>query len=113
MHFPFIIKENTPFKRKDLQEFFELRAYDKTSIFWEHFEPTDDEKSNFIANDSYDNANDVMKNGILLGSHQGLTEAQFVIIDMYVMNFLINFHKNFHSNNQIKLIIQFKNFITE
>ena len=32
---------------------------------------------NFIANDSYDNANDVMKNGILLGSHQGLTEAQF------------------------------------
>jgi dTDP-4-amino-4,6-dideoxygalactose transaminase len=32
---------------------------------------------NFLSPDTYENANDMMKNGILLGSHQGLTEAQF------------------------------------
>ena len=32
---------------------------------------------NYIANDSYDNANDMMKNGILIGCHQGLSNEQF------------------------------------
>ena len=35
----------------------------------------------YIAEDSYDNANDMMKNGILLGSHQGLTNEQFEHIE--------------------------------
>ena len=35
----------------------------------------------YIANDSYNNANDLMKNGILLGTHQGLTDEQFFHIE--------------------------------
>ena len=42
---------------------------------------------NYIANDSYDNANDVMKNGILLGCHQGLINQQFEHIESVCLEF--------------------------
>ena len=41
----------------------------------------------YIAEDSYDNANDMMKNGILLGSHQGLTNEQFNHIESVCADF--------------------------
>ena len=45
----------------------------------------------FIANDSYENANDVMKNGVLLGSHQGLTTEQFQHIEEVCEEFFSQF----------------------
>ena len=42
---------------------------------------------NYIAEDSYDNANDMMKNGILLGCHQGLTDEQFEHIETVSADF--------------------------
>ena len=78
MHFPFIIREDAPFQRKHFQEFFELRGIQTRPPFSGNILNQPMMKNQkFIANDSYDNANDVMKNGVLLGSHQGLTEAQF------------------------------------
>ena len=41
----------------------------------------------YIAKDSYDNANDMMKNGVLLGSHQGLTDTQFDHIESVCSEF--------------------------
>ena len=78
MHFPFVIKEDAPFSRKDVQKFFELRGIQTRPPFSGNIlnQPMM-RNQKYIANDSYDNANDMMKNGILLGCHQGLNENQF------------------------------------
>tara|TARA_B100000787_G_scaffold110825_1_gene82458 strand:- start:7931 stop:9145 length:1215 start_codon:yes stop_codon:yes gene_type:complete len=82
MHFPFVIEESAPFARKDLQTFFELRGIQTRPPFSGNIlnQPMM-RGQKYIANDTYDNANDMMKNGILLGAHQGLTEEQFEHID--------------------------------
>jgi dTDP-4-amino-4,6-dideoxygalactose transaminase len=41
----------------------------------------------FVASDSYENANDMMKNGILLGCHQGLSDEQFTHIEEVLASF--------------------------
>jgi CDP-4-dehydro-6-deoxyglucose reductase, E1 len=78
MHYPIMINEGSPFSRKDFQTFFELRGIQTRPPFSGNVlnQPMM-ENQIFVANDSYDNANDLMKNGILLGTHQGLTSQQF------------------------------------
>ena len=73
-----LIKEDAPFSRKDVQKFFELRGIQTRPPFSGNIlnQPMM-RNQKYIANDSYDNANDMMKNGILLGCHQGLNENQF------------------------------------
>ena len=92
MHFPFIIKEDAPFRRKHLQEFFELRGIQTRPPFSGNIlnQPMMKDQK-FIANDSYENANDVMKNGVLLGSHQGLTTEQFQHIEEVCEEFFSQF----------------------
>ena len=82
MHFPFIIEENAPFSRKDVQKFFELRGIQTRPPFSGNILNQPMMKGQkYVAKDSYDNANDMMKNGVLLGSHQGLTDSQFEHIE--------------------------------
>lgn len=82
MHYPIIINEDSPFTRKDFQIFFELRGIQTRPPFSGNVlnQPMMDNQK-YIANDTYKNANDLMKNGILLGTHQGLTEEQFIHIE--------------------------------
>ena len=78
MHFPFVIKEDAPFSRKDVQTFFELRGIQTRPPFSGNILNQPMMKNQkFIAEDSYHNANDMMKNGILIGCHQGLSDDQF------------------------------------
>ncbi|MAH61027.1 MAG: NarL family transcriptional regulator [Legionellales bacterium] len=88
MHYPIIINEGSPFTRKDFQTFFELRGIQTRPPFSGNIlnQPMM-ENQNYVANDSYDNANDLMKNGILLGTHQGLTEKQFSHIEKVAQEF--------------------------
>lgn len=88
MHFPFVIREGAPFARKDVQTFFELRGIQTRPPFSGNIlnQPMMKDQ-NFIANDTYENANDMMKNGILLGSHQGLTDKQFDHIELVCQDF--------------------------
>ncbi len=92
MHFPFIIEESAPFFRKDLQTFFELRGIQTRPPFSGNIlnQPMMRDQ-NFVANDSYNNANDMMKNGILLGCHQGLSEDQFEHIESVCSEFFGQF----------------------
>ena len=62
MHFPFIINENSPFSRKEVQTYFELRGIQTRPPFSGNVinQPMMKDQ-NYIANDSYDNANDMMK----------------------------------------------------
>ena len=88
MHFPFVIEESAPFSRKDVQTFFELRGIQTRPPFSGNILNQPMMKNQkFIANDNYDNANDMMKNGILLGCHQGLSEEQFNHIEEVCSSF--------------------------
>tara|TARA_B100000989_G_scaffold297194_1_gene282273 strand:- start:18986 stop:20200 length:1215 start_codon:yes stop_codon:yes gene_type:complete len=88
MHFPFVIKEDAPFSRKDVQTFFELRGIQTRPPFSGNILNQPMMKNQkFIAEDSYHNANDMMKNGILLGCHQGLSEEQFNHIEEVCSSF--------------------------
>jgi len=88
MHYPIIINEGSPFSRKDFQIYFELRGIQTRPPFSGNVlnQPMMDNQT-YIANDSYDNANDLMKNGILLGTHQGLSEEQFNHIEKTANDF--------------------------
>ncbi len=88
MHYPIIINDDSPFSRKDFQTFFELRGIQTRPPFSGNIlnQPMM-ENQKYIANDSYDNANDLMKNGILLGTHQGLNDKQFAHIEEVASNF--------------------------
>ena len=92
MHFPFIINEDAPFIRRDLQTFFELRGIQTRPPFSGNIlnQPMM-EGQKFIAEDDYTNANDLMKNGVLLGCHQGLTEEQFKHIEKVSKEFFNQF----------------------
>ena len=92
MHYPIIINEGSPFSRKDFQIYFELRGIQTRPPFSGNVlnQPMMDNQT-YIANDSYDNANDLMKNGILLGTHQGLTEEQFNHIENTAQNFFAQY----------------------
>ena len=88
MHYPIIINQGSPFSRNDFQIYFELRGIQTRPPFSGNVlnQPMMDNQT-YIANDSYDNANDLMKNGILLGTHQGLTKEQFNHIENTANNF--------------------------
>ena len=92
MHYPIIINENSPFNRKDFQIFFELRGIQTRPPFSGNVLNQPMMKNQkYIANDTYDNANDLMKNGILLGTHQGLTNEQFDHIEQTCFDFFNQF----------------------
>ena len=66
MHYPIMINEDSPFSRKDFQTFFELRGIQTRPPFSGNILNQPMMKNQkYIANDSYNNANDLMKNGIL------------------------------------------------
>lgn len=88
MHYPIIINEGSPFSRKDFQTFFELRGIQTRPPFSGNILNQPMMKGQkYIANDSYNNANDLMKNGILLGTHQGLSDKQFLHVESVASQF--------------------------
>lgn len=92
MHFPIIINNMSPFSRKDFQTYFELRGIQTRPPFSGNILNQPMMKNQkFIAKDSYDNANDMMKNGILLGCHQGLSDQQFEHIEEVSSSFFNKF----------------------
>lgn len=93
MHFPFVIKEDAPFSRKDVQTYFELRGIQTRPPFSGNIlnQPMMKDQEH-VANDNYDNANDMMKNGILLGCHQGLSDEQFTHIEEVCASFFTQYN---------------------
>jgi len=83
MHFPFIIKDGAPFNRRDLQIYFEERGIQTRPPFSGNVmrQPMLKGQKFLAQDDSYENSDDVMKNGVLLGCHQGLVEEQFVHVE--------------------------------
>ena len=72
--FPLVIKSNNKFRRKQLQIFFEDNNIQTRTIFTGNIlkQPVMFKKRYRKVSNSETIANDVMKNGILIGCHQGL-----------------------------------------
>ncbi|MBJ25230.1 MAG: NarL family transcriptional regulator [Flavobacteriaceae bacterium] len=92
MHFPFTIREDAPFSRKDLQTFFELRGIQTRPPFSGNIlrQPMI-KNQKFLSPDTYINADDLMKNGVLIGCHQGLSEEQFAHVQEVSNDFFNQF----------------------
>lgn len=89
--FPLVIKENKFFNRKEMQIFFENNQIQTRTIFTGNIlkQPVMKNK-NYKKHPQCDSiANNVMKNGILLGCHQGMIKSE---ID-YMCNTFIKFLK--------------------
>tara|TARA_Y100000590_G_scaffold287825_1_gene324058 strand:+ start:5330 stop:6538 length:1209 start_codon:yes stop_codon:yes gene_type:complete len=73
--FPLIIKENAPFSRKDLQIFFEKRNIQTRVIFTGNIlrQPGFRNINKKVAKEGYPAADFIMKNGILIAAHHGIT----------------------------------------
>ena len=88
--FPLVIKENKKFNRKEMQIYFEKNNIQTRTIFTGNIL-----KQPVMKNRKYKKhpkcdkiANDVMKNGILLGCHQGMKKNELDYICQTFINFL-------------------------
>ena len=88
--FPLVIKKNKFFNRKELQIYFEINNIQTRTIFTGNILKQPVMKNKIYKYNPRCNevANDVMKNGILLGCHQGLTLTDVNMICSKFKNFL-------------------------
>ena len=89
--FPLVIKRNKLFDRKKMQIFFEKNNIQTRTIFTGNILRQPAMKNRYYKkhNNCEDVANDVMKNGILIGCHQGMNKKQ---LD-YICNTFLKFIK--------------------
>jgi CDP-4-dehydro-6-deoxyglucose reductase, E1 len=75
--FPFIVKDEAPFKRKDLQIFLEQRNIQTRTIFTGNILRQPGFRKIFRGQigSEYPRADQIMRGGILIGSHHGMSEA--------------------------------------
>lgn len=75
--FPFIVKDEAPFKRKDLQIFLEQRNIQTRTIFTGNILRQPGFRKIFRGQieSEYPHADQIMRGGILIGSHHGMSEA--------------------------------------
>lgn len=92
--FPIIIKENSPFSRKDFQIYLEERNIQTRVVFTGNImkQPMMKDK-NFKINDlGYRHTNEVMERGVLLPVHHGLTKDMFSRLHETINDFLNNYN---------------------
>jgi len=89
--FPLVIKKNKLFDRKKMQIFFEKNNIQTRTIFTGNIlrQPAMKNRYHKKHNNCESIANDVMKNGILIGCHQGMNKRQ---LD-YICNTFLKFIK--------------------
>jgi len=77
--YPIIIKEEAPFSRRDFQIYLEKRNIQTRTVFSGNItrQPGFKNIEMKISQDGLNNADNVMKGGVLLACHHGLTEEMF------------------------------------
>ena len=88
--FPLVIKKNAYFKRRDMQIYFEKNNIQTRTIFTGNIlrQPAMKNRKHKKHPDTDFIADDVMKNGILLGCHQGMKKSELDYICQIFLNFL-------------------------
>ena len=77
--YPIIIKESSPFKRRDFQIFLEKKGIQTRTVFTGNItrQPGFKNIEMKICKDGLKNSDNVMKGGVLLACHHGLTDDMF------------------------------------
>ena len=90
--FPLVIKKNKYFNRKEMQIYFERKNIQTRTIFTGNIlkQPVMKNKNYKKHPNCNDVADDVMKNGILLGCHQGMKKNELDYICQTFIKFLKN-----------------------
>ena len=90
--YPLVIRDNKHFKRKKLQIYLEKNNIQTRTIFTGNIlkQPVMKNKIYNSHKDCNPVANDVMKNGILIGCHQGMTVSDVNYICKKITNFINN-----------------------
>ena len=90
--FPLVIKENKIFNRREMQIYFEKNNIQTRTIFTGNILKQPAMKNRYHKKHPmcHDVANDVMKNGILLGCHQGMVKMELVYMCKTFEKFLKN-----------------------
>ena len=88
--FPLVIKKNKKFNRKMMQIFFEKNNIQTRTIFTGNIlrQPVMKNRAYKKHPDCDEVANDVMKNGILLGCHQGMNKSELNYICLIFKKFI-------------------------
>ena len=91
--FPLIIKEDAPFNRKQMQIYLEERNIQTRVVFTGNIirQPMCKGINYKVIDGGYPNADNVMKRGILLPVHHGLTTEMFERLHSTILNFLSEF----------------------
>ena len=91
--FPILLKETAPFTRKDFQIFLETRNIQTRVVFTGNIlrQPMCKNIIKVVNSDGYPNADRVMRNGVLLPLHHGLTETMFARFHDTIDEFLTQF----------------------
>ena len=94
--FPLMIKENNKFNRKDLQIFLEKRNIQTRVVFTGNIIRQPGFKNiKMIKNLSgYKESDEVMKNGILIGCHHGLTSEMMIHMKKSIKKFIEKYSKS-------------------
>ena len=97
--FPLVVKKNNYFDRKQMQIFFEKNNIQTRTIFTGNILKQPVMKNRYYKYHPKCNlvADDVMKNGILIGCHQGMIKSDLKYISDTFMKFLN--HSNYKINN--------------
>tara|TARA_B100000963_G_scaffold169373_1_gene147283 strand:+ start:23368 stop:24585 length:1218 start_codon:yes stop_codon:yes gene_type:complete len=88
--FPIQLKENIPFSRKDFMIFLEKRNIQTRVVFTGNInrQPGFNNINKIIVEEGYPNADYVMRNGVLLPLHHGMSEEMFVKLHSTIELFL-------------------------
>ena len=91
--YPIIIKRNSKIKRRDMQIFLEKKGIQTRTIFTGNIlrQPIMKKKKYKKVKDCSINSNNIMKNGILIGCHQGLTKMEIDYIFKNIKLFLVRY----------------------
>ena len=93
--YPILLKDNTPFTRKQFQMYLEKRNIQTRVVFTGNInrQPGFRNIKKKVHNDGYPNADFVMKNGVLLPCHHGLNDEMFKKLHFTIEKFLKKYDK--------------------
>jgi CDP-4-dehydro-6-deoxyglucose reductase, E1 len=88
--FPILINENAPFSRKEFQIYLEERNIQTRVVFTGNIlrQPMCADVNKRVLDEGYPNADAVMKRGVLLPLHHGLTEDMFTRLHSTIEEFI-------------------------
>ncbi len=91
--FPFLLKPNRYFSRKDLQIYLEKKGVQTRVIFTGNIlrQPCMKNFKKILKHENFLNADYVMKYGMMIGCHHGLGHKEVKKINKYIQNFISRF----------------------